>query len=67
MRNLRIKRVPLAYVTEVVEKAEPREIDPSSKRSSGKVATVRTPNRTKNVKSQATAIIRSTKIVAEGV
>jgi len=67
MKNLSIKRVPLAYVAEVVEKAEPREIKPSSGRSGGKVATVRRPNLTKNKKSRVTAIIRSTKFVAENL
>ena len=64
MKKLRIKRVPLAYVAEVIEKAEPCEINPSPARSGEKV-TIRTANLTKNVKSRGPARIQSFKIVAE--
>jgi len=65
MKKIRIKQVPLAYVTEVVEKAETREINPPAERSSGKVPMIRTPKLTKNRKSRVAAIIRPTKTVAE--
>jgi hypothetical protein len=47
MKKLRIKRVPLEYVSEIVKKAEGSQIHASSQRTGGKVAAGRTPNQSR--------------------